>query len=103
METPALDTYLRAMAEKRLDSRPLEAELSALKQRASDLELMLRAITRGHWTYRLGRKRTAALRETPWTFFNGNGVHTRIVEAPDDGTGLPLLDAAARKELRASE
>jgi hypothetical protein len=66
------------------------AELAALRQRASDLELMLRAVIPAHQIVRV------------WHSY-GESVTWKVAglldHVPDDGTGLPLLTAEARSAL----
>lgn len=64
-------------------------ELAALRARVEDLELIARhALRTSPNDYRLS--------DGTWRFADSRGV----VRLPDDGTGLPLLTAEARRALR---
>lgn len=109
-ETPNLDEVIsdgwyntanRMSFEHRDDLEKLAAarsELAALKQRAEDLELMLRS--------RLGEPRSgAAVYGQPGYFYvlvKGDLKErpARSIEIGEDGTGLPVLTDAAREALR---
>lgn len=83
-------------------------ELAALRARVEDLELLWRGSRGGPCTVFFEGPGIAAFGRTPnrWSFQKWNGSHedpeyTDLCEpVPDDGTGLPLLTAEARRALR---
>lgn len=97
METPNLDRFLdTAKPLMPLTHDLSRSELSALKQRVEDLELMLRSEWRDGWKwFRIMDDGgwTLGHRETGWDT-RGQPV------CKDDGTGLPLLTAEAREALK---
>jgi hypothetical protein len=88
---------------ERFDDRTIVAarsELAALRRRAEeaeargrDLELMLRLKMYGYFPFERNREGNGS-----WTMRDKNGRGVRWVA--DDGTGLPMLDDAARAALR---
>lgn len=82
-----------------LGHRKAVAELSQLKQRVADLELMLRAALTpcgGMMPHKLRRSARGGFK---YAWNNGDGSYSEARLA-DDGTGLPVLTEEAREALR---
>lgn len=88
--------HLDGMGSRKKRVVAARAELAALRARVEDLELMLHAEWRGErrWFRRSEDGAWMLGRESTGWDLRGEPI------CPDDGTGLPLLTAEARRALR---
>lgn len=90
------------LSQLRFDLASVCAERDALKAERDDarmmLRLQLRATSATHTDFIESGDRNEDSMPTSWKFKLRHG--DLVIEVPDDGTGLPLLNAAARDALK---